>query len=493
MNSFLGKEWFKDWQPLQRIPTFWRNHKAALLRSAAALSVFASIAVAGHFYVKANMVDYYRVFVGDVEAGTIKDPQVYEQYIIDKYKQLQDESPDLHRMISTEAVTIKSERAYKAATFDEETLQNLNRLLKVKTIGVELVVDGKLIGIMKDKEDAKLVLEQVKSQFVPEKKKDVGQVSILSAEPVKPSEPGTSEVVSAEFIQQVELNNREIQPDEVLEPEEILKKLITGDVKPTKYTVEPGDCVSCIATKFGISRQLIYRNNPDIQDDKLKIGQELDLTVLQPTLTVKTVERLTENQEIQHEIIYEKDDTLRQGVTQTIKPGKNGLKQVTFLVTKVNGMAMEEELIEEHVIENPEPELAKKGTKVIIGEGTGKFSWPVVSPKITSSYGMRWGAMHKGIDIVSSNRNILASDNGVITYAGNKGDGYGNKIIIDHKNGYQTIYGHMSKLYVTRGKVVEKGEKIGYMGDTGDSTGIHLHFEIIRSNNTENPIKHLSK
>jgi murein DD-endopeptidase MepM/ murein hydrolase activator NlpD len=493
MNSFLGKEWFKAWQPLQRIPTFWRNHKAALIGSAAALSVFASVAVAGHLYVKANMVDYYRVFVGGVEAGTIKDPQVYEQYIIDRYKEFQEESPDIHRMISTEAITLKGERAYKAVTSDEDTLHNLDRLLKVKTIGVELVVDGKRIGILNDKETANRILEQVKGQYAPEQKKDVGKVSILSVEPKPIAEPGTSVVVEAGFVQQVNLNNIEIHPDDLMDEDEVLNKLITGDVQPTKYVVEPGDCVSCIAKKFGVSRQLIYANNPWIQDDKLKIGQEMDLTVFQPTLAVKTVERLTENQEIQHDIVYETDDTLRQGTIRTIKQGKNGLKQVTFLVTKVNGQAQEEELIEEHVLENPIPGLAKKGTKIIRGEGTGKFIWPVVSPKVTSSYGMRWGSMHKGIDIVSSNRNILTADTGVVTYAGNKGDGYGNKIIIDHKNGYQTLYAHLSKITVKRGDIVEKGDKIGIMGSTGDSTGTHLHFEIIRSSKVENPIKYLSK
>jgi murein DD-endopeptidase MepM/ murein hydrolase activator NlpD len=195
---------------------------------------------------------------------------------------------------------------------------------------------------------------------------------------------------------------------------------------------------------------------------------------------------------MQHEIIYEKDDTMRAGQIQTIKPGKNGMKKVTFLVTKANGYMMDQELVDEEIIEQPVPEYAKKGTKVILGEGSGKFIWPVIGAKLSDYFGMRWGKMHKGVDI-TGNRNIVVADNGIVTYTGDKGDGYGNKVVVDHKNGYVTVYGHLSKIETTKGKIVEKGEKIGVMGSTGDSTGVHLHFEIQRNGVAENPLKFLSR
>ncbi|MNZ94643.1 Murein hydrolase activator NlpD precursor [compost metagenome] len=109
---------------------------------------------------------------------------------------------------------------------------------------------------------------------------------------------------------------------------------------------------------------------------------------------------------------------------------------------------------------------------------------------MSSSYGQRWGRTHKGIDLVSSNRSILASDDGVVTFAGTK-SGYGNCIIIDHKNGYQTLYGHLSKISVKKGEIIEKGSKIGVMGSTGRSTGTHLHFEIHKDGSIQNPMKYL--
>jgi murein DD-endopeptidase MepM/ murein hydrolase activator NlpD len=290
----------------------------------------------------------------------------------------------------------------------------------------------------------------------------------------------------------VELNQIDIQPQDIDDPQEILKKLETGDVQPMKYTVEKGDCVSCIAKKFGISKQVIYQNNPWITDDMIKVGEQLDLTVLQPTLAVKTVEKVVENEEIQYETEYKTDDNLREGMIQTISPGKNGLKKVTIQVTKVNGLMVEESVLDEEVIEQPVKAVVKKGTKVVKGEGSGKFAWPVVSATITSTFGNRWGAFHKGVDLTSGNKNILASDNGKVIFAGVK-EGYGNCIIIDHMNGYKTLYGHLSKFYTTTGKIVEKGEKIGYMGSTGDSTGVHLHFEIQKNGVPENPLKYISR
>jgi murein DD-endopeptidase MepM/ murein hydrolase activator NlpD len=215
--------------------------------------------------------------------------------------------------------------------------------------------------------------------------------------------------------------------------------------------------------------------------------------VLQPTLAVRTVEKVVETQEIQFVTEYQKDESLRLGTDQTISAGKNGLKKVIIQLTKVNGLMVEETVLNEEIIQEPVKAVVRKGTKVIKGEGTGKFAWPVVSSSISSTFGARWGVMHKGVDLTSPNKNIMSSDNGKVVFAGNKGDGYGNSIIIDHLNGYKTLYGHLSQINVTVGKIVEKGEKIGYMGSTGNSTGVHLHFEVQRNNVPENPLKFLNR
>ncbi|HYK74232.1 MAG TPA: M23 family metallopeptidase, partial [Pseudoneobacillus sp.] len=123
--------------------------------------------------------------------------------------------------------------------------------------------------------------------------------------------------------------------------------------------------------------------------------------------------------------------------------------------------------------------------------GDGSFVLPTVGGYISSNMGYRWNKMHKGIDIARpSNRTIKTVDNGVVVFAGWDG-GYGNKIIVDHQNGYRTVYAHLSSIEVNVGQTVPKGSQIGVMGSTGDSTGTHLHFEVYRNGALVNPLKYL--
>ena len=143
------------------------------------------------------------------------------------------------------------------------------------------------------------------------------------------------------------------------------------------------------------------------------------------------------------------------------------------------------------ILEQPVNHIVIKGTKVIPSRGEGSFAWPTVGGYISSKQGPRWGKMHKGIDIARpSNRTIKAADNGVVVSAG-WGGGYGNKIVIDHQNGFRTLYGHMSSLKVKVGQTVSKGSAIGIMGATGDATGVHLHFEVYKNGSLVNPLSYL--
>lgn len=118
--------------------------------------------------------------------------------------------------------------------------------------------------------------------------------------------------------------------------------------------------------------------------------------------------------------------------------------------------------------------------------------------RLSSPYGYRKDpftgktAWHSGIDICNSTGTAIRSAAyGTVTYTG-YGGGYGYNIIVDHGNGYTTRYAHLSKILVSKGDVVEKGEKIGLMGATGRATGPHLHFEVLYNGKTENPCDYVS-
>lgn len=126
--------------------------------------------------------------------------------------------------------------------------------------------------------------------------------------------------------------------------------------------------------------------------------------------------------------------------------------------------------------------------------GTGAFAWPVPScTYLTSRFGLRvhpvYGTTksHTGIDIgAESGATIVAADGGTITMAG-VNSGYGNCVMIDHGNGYKTLYGHMSSIAVSNGQTVSKGDTIGYVGSTGISTGPHCHFEVWKDGSRIDP------
>lgn len=126
--------------------------------------------------------------------------------------------------------------------------------------------------------------------------------------------------------------------------------------------------------------------------------------------------------------------------------------------------------------------------------GTGQFSWPVPScTYLTSRFGLRVHPItgvtksHTGIDIgAESGATIVAADGGTVVLAG-VNSGYGNCVMIDHGNGYKTLYAHMSSIAVSNGQAVSKGDTVGYVGSTGLSTGPHCHYEVWKDGSRIDP------
>lgn len=127
--------------------------------------------------------------------------------------------------------------------------------------------------------------------------------------------------------------------------------------------------------------------------------------------------------------------------------------------------------------------------------GNGALGWPTKGGYISSYMGPRWGKMHKGIDIARTDRStsppIYAAESGTVETATFNNGGYGNLVIINHGNGMKTLYAHLASMTVKPGQKVSKGQQIGVMGTTGNSTGIHLHFEVHVNGKPQNPMKYL--
>jgi murein DD-endopeptidase MepM/ murein hydrolase activator NlpD len=121
-----------------------------------------------------------------------------------------------------------------------------------------------------------------------------------------------------------------------------------------------------------------------------------------------------------------------------------------------------------------------------------QFTWPVWSGTVTSGFGMRHGTMHDGVDIAAPvGTPVHAADSGVVVFVGRL-HGYGNTVIIRHSDNYVTVYGHNSRILVSEGSPVVRGQDIAEVGTSGRTTGPNLHFEVRYDNHAYNPLSYLT-
>lgn len=223
-------------------------------------------------------------------------------------------------------------------------------------------------------------------------------------------------------------------------------------------------------------------------------------------LTVVTTEEKVEEESIGFDEEYVPEPSLYVGETEIENEGKEGRKEVVKKVVKENGRQIEEDILNEEILEEPEEKVILTGVKNYDGYGGGSGSYddeglsydenavygklnrPVNGGTLTSEFGQRWGKMHRGLDIaLAQGSDIYAADSGKVYFAGQCGT-YGNIVKIDHGNGMQTYYAHCSQLLVSSGQTVKRGDKIALVGSTGNSTGPHVHFEVIINRTCVNPI-----
>lgn len=260
-------------------------------------------------------------------------------------------------------------------------------------------------------------------------------------------------------------------------------------------------------TTTEFANDVVVRSGNFSEDDIMSVSDIIQAADGRFSISLST--DIVYTREIDYETITEYDDSKASSYKKVTTEGKKGEEQVTIRTTFTDGMQTDAVEVETKVLTEAVDEVVVRGSKDGVVEdnsssqssgssssSTGTFSWPVpYTHNITSYYEWRWGRMHWGIDISAGGvygQAITASDGGTVVFAGDKGDGYGNYVIIDHGNGYQTLYAHCSSLAVSYGQYVSKGDTIAYVGSTGNSTGPHLHFEVIYNSNKLNPLQFVS-
>lgn len=354
-----------------------------------------------------------------------------------------------------------------------ELAQELATLVAYTVPAAQINVDGKAVVTLASEEAAHRVLEMLTKSYCPEQE-------------------GTT-LAEVKIRQQAEVVATCAGIDELKNEEEALRILMRGTDEVITHQVAQGESLWSIARNYDLRVDDLRQANPQLKSDVLQIGQELDLVVPKPYLTVETREIVTHEQTIPFSTKTIKDDSLYIWERQIREQGKAGSKEVTWEIVKENGQEKERELLQDTELTAPVTQVVAIGTKMPEAQGTGEFSWPMSRGTITSRYGSRGGRLHAGVDIAASTGTpIYAADSGVVTMA-QWYSGYGKIVVIEHGNGKSTLYGHCSEILVRLGSKVEKGQLIARVGSTGRSTGSHLHFEVRENGRARDPLSYFQQ
>jgi len=433
----------------------------------------------------------YHVYVGDTYIGAISNEEAVTKMIEAK----EQEAKAIYNEYSFDGnstVTLIPEQVFSKETDDVTTLSKLNEEKFVEAQSYALQIDGKPVVYLKSQADYEETLRLLKLQYVTEEelKQYEANASLETLPALKANETRIKEI---KVVENISSEETQIDPAQIVTPDKAVEYLKTGSLEKEVYAVKQGDVLGSIAQSHNLTTTELLALNPGLTNDTLlHIGQEINVTIEKPLVNVQIVKEKNVVEDIPFEKIVEEDNTMFKGETVVKQEGSNGQKEVSYLVSQLNGNMVEQKVTKETILSEPVNSITVNGTKVISSRGTGNFVWPTNGGYISSNMGARWGSTHRGVDIARpSNYNIKASDNGVITAAGWSGT-YGNRIIINHNNGYQTVYAHLSEIQVSVGQVVPQGSIIGIMGSTGHSTGTHLHFEVQKNGSLVNPLSYLN-
>jgi len=293
---------------------------------------------------------------------------------------------------------------------------------------------------------------------------------------------------------EIEVVETYLMESEIASVEDAITQITSVEEKNAIYEVQAGDTLSQIAETVNIDMDRIISLNDDIENElsTIRVGQEIIITQPEPPLSVERQEQLYYEEEYDEEIVYIDNDEWYTTQEKTHQQPSAGFRKVAALVSFRNEKEVSREIIKEEIVLQAVPKIVERGTKI-----PPTYLKPISGGRLSSGFGKRSAptkgasTYHKGVDwAVPRGTAVYASSGGTVTKAG-WGSGYGYVVYIRHPNGWETRYAHLNKVLVSEGQTVKQGQKIALSGNTGRSTGPHLHFEIRANGTAVNPLKYL--
>ena len=460
--------------------------------------------------------EVYNVYLDGKLLGTISSKDALEKYIDEEQKELKEEF-GVSKVYKPNGLDIQKCLTHNAKILSEKQIYN-----KIKS-KADFTIKGYIVTIKDSDDNEKKInvlnkkifdkaVNKVLNVFV--NKKDVKNYKNNTQAQI---ETTGSLIEDISIKQKITITESFISTDELIfdDVTTLTKYLLFGSLdKDQEYTVKPGDTIETVSfnNKLGVEEFLIVNPEFTSANNLLSVGQKVNISLIDPMISIVVQKHVVEDMPKNYETITKDDSSMFQGQTKVETEGVNGVQRVTSKVRYVNGQAEPAIITNYTTITEPINKVVLRGTKSLpsqsIYTGTGSpaitsgiWGWPTISPYIvTSEFKYRWGRLHAGLDISGCGFGspIYSIGPGTVIQVTNNcpgqgylgsscGGGYGNAVFIDHGNGMVVKYAHLNTVNASVGQRVGRGTYVGTMGNSGSSSGTHLHFEVRVNGNPINP------
>ncbi len=484
----------------------------------------------------------FKVYLNEEFVGTVGRQTDVEQLLIDARREVAANSDTL-TFVQASLRTEGSEVAVGETDTEKTVRKNMVSVLE-KSVHAGLkpayaVKIGNYTVNLSNLDDVKSVLKAAISKYderdeyevslmkAPNRELNALTATVVAKETIESSEPSFSEAGSAgfgrlfrddaldlendessmsfddyqygllgiNFDDSIEIVDAYLEESQVTSVEDAIAAITATEDKNTIYEVQSGDTLSGISYSTNIPIEKLVSMNEAIEDENttIRVGQEIIITNPQPPLSIDRIEQEYVEEDYDAEVQYIENDEWYTTDRVTRQQPSAGHRRVVAQINYYNDKEVSREVIKEEVVLAAVPKIVERGTKT-----PPTYIKPISGGRLSSSFGGRKSptkgasSNHQGVDwAIATGSAVYASSGGKVTKAG-WAKGYGYVVYIQHPDGKETRYGHLSKVLVSAGQSVGQGDKIALSGNSGVSTGPHLHFEIRVNGAAVNPLKYVN-